>query len=65
MTSVFMLLTLLQAPAAALENEYVRVTRDAVNCGEGGDGCGIGSWSCSIRLMWAAECADQRSGGAS
>jgi hypothetical protein len=39
MTSILMLLTLLQAPAAALENEYVRVTRDTVTCGEGGDGC--------------------------
>lgn len=40
MTSLFVLLTLLQAPAAlALENEYVRVTRDAVTCGEGGGEC--------------------------
>ena len=39
MTSILMLLTLLQASAAALENEYVRVTRDAVTCGEGSDGC--------------------------
>jgi hypothetical protein len=39
MTSILMLLTLLQAPVVALENEYVRVTRDAVTCGEGGDGC--------------------------
>lgn len=39
MTSVFMLLTLLQSPPAPLENEYVRVTRDAVTCGEGGDRC--------------------------
>lgn len=40
MTSVFMLLTLLQAPASvALENEYVRVTRDAVTCGDGSQAC--------------------------
>jgi len=39
MTSVFMLLTLLQAPAVALENEYVRVTRDAVTCGDGSQAC--------------------------
>ncbi|MGH9311769.1 MAG: hypothetical protein ACRD1S_01095 [Vicinamibacterales bacterium] len=39
MPSLFMLLTLLQAPPAALDNEYVRVTRDAAVCGEGGEGC--------------------------
>ncbi len=39
MTSVFLLLTLLQAPAAALENEYVRVTKDAATCGNGSQAC--------------------------
>jgi hypothetical protein len=39
MTPVFLLLTVLQAPATALENEYVRVTKDAVICGEVSDGC--------------------------
>jgi hypothetical protein len=40
MASLFVLLTLLQATAAAaLDNEYVRVTRDAVTCGDGGGDC--------------------------
>jgi hypothetical protein len=39
MMSVFVLVALLQAPAAALENEYVRVTRDSTTCGDGGAGC--------------------------
>ncbi len=39
MTTVFMLIALLQGPATALENEYVRVTRDGTICGDGGEGC--------------------------
>jgi hypothetical protein len=39
MTSLFLLLTVLQAPTAPLDNGYVRVTRDAATCGEASDGC--------------------------
>lgn len=39
MAALFVLLALLQAPPPALDNEYVRATRDAITCGEGGDGC--------------------------
>jgi hypothetical protein len=39
MTSVFLLLALLQSPAPALDNEYVRATRDSTTCGDGGDEC--------------------------
>jgi hypothetical protein len=39
MTSLLLLLTLLQAAATPLENGYVRVTRDAATCGEATDGC--------------------------
>jgi hypothetical protein len=39
MLSVFLLFALLQAPATALENGYVRVTRDSVTCGDAGDAC--------------------------
>jgi hypothetical protein len=39
MTSLFVLLTLLQPPATPLENVYVRVTRDAATCDEANDVC--------------------------
>jgi hypothetical protein len=40
MLCLVLLLTLPQAPAPALENDYVRVARDAVACGEPSDSCG-------------------------
>jgi hypothetical protein len=39
MRSIFVLLTLLQAPPAALDNEFVRVTRNAAVCGEAAEAC--------------------------
>jgi hypothetical protein len=39
MRSIFVLLTLLQAPPAALDNEFVRATRNAAVCGDATEGC--------------------------
>jgi hypothetical protein len=39
MLALFVVLALLQNAPVVLENEYVRVSRDSITCGEGGEGC--------------------------
>jgi hypothetical protein len=39
MVALFSVLALLQNAPVVLENEYVRVSRDSITCGEVGDGC--------------------------